>query len=161
MRERHLRLGCSYLAGYLYPFLRTLTHIPCTKTRNIQFTLPFDDGVDQNYIYPQTLAKQLALYSDSSVWAEYDVDIDLNHDAYLNAVDYESAKANGWNGTGVPPGGKYWFQVSQNSERHLPCIIMLAYVFSHLFCRVILALKIIRSISSTLFCTSYCTVSDS
>ncbi|ORY95510.1 hypothetical protein BCR43DRAFT_475413 [Syncephalastrum racemosum] len=75
-----------------------------------QFTLPYDDGVDQNYVYPQALAKQLAPYSNTSVWADHDIDIEINHDAYLSTVDFDDAKANGWNGTGVPPGGKFWFK---------------------------------------------------
>lgn len=29
----------------------------------------------------------------------------------MNSVDYEQAYKNGWNNTGVPPGGKYYFKV--------------------------------------------------
>ncbi|KAG0165560.1 hypothetical protein DFQ30_008293 [Apophysomyces sp. BC1015] len=75
-----------------------------------QFTLPFEDGADLNYVYPQALAKQLAPYSNTSVWADFDVDIEINHNAYLNAVNYDKASSDGWNGTGVPPGGMFWFQ---------------------------------------------------
>ncbi|CDS09349.1 hypothetical protein LRAMOSA10709 [Lichtheimia ramosa] len=67
-------------------------------------------GVDRNYIYPQTLARQLVQFIKISTWADYDVRIAINHDVYMNAVDLEAAKSSGWNGTGVPPGGKYWFQ---------------------------------------------------
>ncbi|KAI7871198.1 hypothetical protein BDF14DRAFT_1764260 [Spinellus fusiger] len=75
-----------------------------------QFTLPFfDDGADLNYVYPQALAKQLAPYSNTSVWADHDVDIEINHDNYLSGVDWNKAKSDGWNGSSVPEGGKYWF----------------------------------------------------
>lgn len=41
--------------------------------------------------------------------------IELNHDAYMASVDYEKAGLLGWNGTGVPPTGRYWFAVSDNA----------------------------------------------
>lgn len=52
----------------------------------------------------------MAPYSNTSVWADHDIDIEINHDAYLSAVDLDDAAAHGWNGTGVPPGGKFWFK---------------------------------------------------
>ncbi|KAI9263715.1 hypothetical protein BY458DRAFT_438638 [Sporodiniella umbellata] len=70
-----------------------------------QFTLPFEEGADLNYVYPQALAKQLAPYSSTSVWSQYDVEITINHDVYMNAVDSEEE----WNSTKVPPNGKFWF----------------------------------------------------
>lgn len=73
--------------------------------------MPFEDGADLNYVYPQALAKQLAPYSSTSVWSKYDIEIEINHDLYMNATDYEQAIADGWNGTGVPKNGKYWFVV--------------------------------------------------
>lgn len=65
-------------------------------------------------MYPQALAKQLAPYSSTSVWAKYDVEIELNHDIYLNGTteDMDQALKEGWNGTGTPPNGKFWFFVS-------------------------------------------------
>ncbi|KAF1799305.1 hypothetical protein FB192DRAFT_1285824 [Mucor lusitanicus] len=74
-----------------------------------QFTLPFEDGADLNYVYPQALAKQLAPYSSTSVWSKYDIEIEINHDAYMNATEIEQAISDGWNKTGTPPNGKYWF----------------------------------------------------
>ncbi|KAL0079912.1 hypothetical protein F4703DRAFT_1740866, partial [Phycomyces blakesleeanus] len=83
---------------------------------NAQFTLPFQNGiVDPNYVYPQALAKQLAPYGFTSAWADYDIEMEINHDPYLNAVDYDDAYDEGWNGTGVPPGGKYWFKNNETS----------------------------------------------
>jgi hypothetical protein len=55
------------------------------------------------------LAKQLAPYSSTSVWSQYDVEIAINHDVYMNAVDIDQATEDGWNGTNVPPNGKFWF----------------------------------------------------
>ncbi|KAI8144746.1 hypothetical protein BJV82DRAFT_606123 [Fennellomyces sp. T-0311] len=75
-----------------------------------QFTLPFEDGADLNYIYPQALAKQLAPYSNTSAWANHDIAIELNHDMYMNSINYDKAYSDGWNNTGVPPGGLYYFQ---------------------------------------------------
>lgn len=77
-----------------------------------QFTLPFEDGADLNYVYPQALAKQLAPYSSTSVWSKYDIEIEINHDIYANAKDIEQALNDGWNGSGTPPNGKYWFFVN-------------------------------------------------
>lgn len=74
-----------------------------------QFTLPFEDGADLNYVYPQALAKQLAPYSSTSVWSKYDIEIEINHDAYMNATEIQQAISDGWNRTGTPPNGKYWF----------------------------------------------------
>ncbi|KAI8099864.1 uncharacterized protein BX664DRAFT_290239 [Halteromyces radiatus] len=75
-----------------------------------QFILPFDYGPDLNHVYPQALAKQLVpVYNTSSVWAASDVTVDINHDAYMEGVDYEKAQTIGWNGTGVPPTGRFWF----------------------------------------------------
>ncbi|KAG2205244.1 hypothetical protein INT47_009509, partial [Mucor saturninus] len=78
-------------------------------TPTSQFTLPFEDGADLNYVYPQALAKQLAPYSSTSVWAKYDIEIEINHDAYMNGIDIEQEMKDGWNGTGTPPNGKFWF----------------------------------------------------
>jgi hypothetical protein len=75
-----------------------------------QFTLPNVGGVDPNYLYPQSLAKQLAPYNTTN-WSPQDISIELNHDAYLSTVNLDAAMENGWNGTGVPPGGHFWFQV--------------------------------------------------
>ncbi|CAO3675581.1 unnamed protein product [Rhizopus stolonifer] len=74
-----------------------------------QFTLPFEEGADLNYVYPQALAKQLAPYSSTSVWSQYDVEITINHDVYMNAVDMDQATEDGWNGSKVPSNGKFWF----------------------------------------------------
>lgn len=73
--------------------------------------------MDPNYVYPQSLAKQLALYGNSSAWADHDIDLEINHDPYMNAVDYDAATSAGWNGTGVPPGGKYWFKVVLSTDK--------------------------------------------
>ncbi|EPB92462.1 hypothetical protein HMPREF1544_00760 [Mucor circinelloides 1006PhL] len=81
-----------------------------------QFTLPFEDGADLNYVYPQALAKQLAPYSSTSVWSKYDIEIEINHDAYINATDIEQAISDGWNKTGTPPNGKYWFFNDTNAQ---------------------------------------------
>ena len=70
--------------------------------------MPATDGIDQDYLYPQVLAKQ---YRKTGNWVDQDVDIEINHDAYMNAVDYDAAELAGWNGTNVPPGGKFWFKV--------------------------------------------------
>lgn len=75
-----------------------------------QFTLPNVGGVDPNYLYPQSLAKQLAPYNTSN-WSAEDISIELNHDAYMSTIDLETAIDNGWNGTGIPSGGHFWFQV--------------------------------------------------
>ncbi|KAI8139892.1 hypothetical protein BJV82DRAFT_625379 [Fennellomyces sp. T-0311] len=72
-----------------------------------QFAMPATDGIDQDYLYPQILAKQ---YRKTGNWVAQDVDIEINHDAYMNAVDYDAAELVGWNGAGVPPGGKFWFK---------------------------------------------------
>ncbi|CAO3601369.1 unnamed protein product [Absidia cylindrospora] len=75
-----------------------------------QFILPFDSGPDLNHVYPQALAKQFVRSFDtSSVWAASDVTIELNHDAYMQSVDYGKAESMGWNGTGIPPTGRFWF----------------------------------------------------
>lgn len=78
----------------------------------LQFTLPFDEDDDLSYIYPQALAKQLAPYSSHSLWSNYDLEIAINHDVYMNSVNTEQAIRNGWNGTSTPPNGKFWFSVS-------------------------------------------------
>ena len=82
----------------------------------MQFTLPFEDGADLNYIYPQALAKQLAPYSNTSAWANHDIAIEINHDVYMNSINYDKAYSDGWNNTGVPPGGLYYFQASDCPE---------------------------------------------
>ncbi|CAO3612463.1 unnamed protein product [Cunninghamella blakesleeana] len=77
-----------------------------------QFTLPFKDD-DMDFLYPQALAKQLSPYKHPSAWATHDILIELNHDPYMNAIHSETVRHednNGWNGTGIPPFGKYWFK---------------------------------------------------
>ncbi|GAN06640.1 conserved hypothetical protein [Mucor ambiguus] len=81
-----------------------------------QFTLPFEDGADLNYVYPQALAKQLAPYSSTSVWSKYDIEIEINHDAYMNATEMQQVISDGWNKTGTPPNGKYWFYNDTNAQ---------------------------------------------
>lgn len=81
---------------------------------------------DSNFIYPQALAKQLTLFSDSSNWANYDVAIDINHDMYMNAVNYD--KIPDWNGTGVPPKGGYWFANDSSIEDYQ---LDLQYIILH------------------------------
>ena len=78
----------------------------------LQFTLPFEDGADLNYIYPQALAKQLAPYSNTSAWANHDIALEINHDIYMNSINQEQAHNDGGNGTGVPAGGIYYLKVS-------------------------------------------------
>lgn len=76
-----------------------------------------------NFIYPQALAKQLSPYEYTTSWAYHDVMIELNHDPYMNAINMDALKRGGdddgsssnssiigWNGTGIPPTGKYWFK---------------------------------------------------
>ncbi|KAG2218670.1 hypothetical protein INT45_007839 [Circinella minor] len=73
-----------------------------------QLQIPSGDGIDSDYSYPQILAKQFfKIWGD---WVDHDIDVEINHDVYMNAVDYDAAEELGWNGTGVPPGGKYWFK---------------------------------------------------
>ncbi|GAA5799074.1 hypothetical protein HPULCUR_004483 [Helicostylum pulchrum] len=95
-------------------------------TPTSQFTLPFEDGADLNYVYPQALAKQLAPYSSTSVWAKYDIEIEINHDVYLNGIDFEQETKDGWNGTGTPRNGNFWFfndsgssNISTTSANHI------------------------------------------
>ncbi|GAN11185.1 hypothetical protein MAM1_0498c10743 [Mucor ambiguus] len=83
-------------------------------TPSSQFTLISLNEADSNFIYPQALAKQLTLFTDSSNWANYDVAIDLNHDMYMNAVNYD--KVGDWNGMGIPPTGAYWFSNDKSIE---------------------------------------------
>lgn len=84
--------------------------------------MPFEDGADLNYVYPQALAKQLAPYSSTSVWAKYDIEIEINHDAYMNGIDLEKEMKDGWNGTGTPPNGRFWFIV---------CFFFLICILNH------------------------------
>ncbi|GAB5587894.1 hypothetical protein Unana1_02794 [Umbelopsis nana] len=77
-----------------------------------QYTLPNLNGVDPNYLYPQALAKQLSPYN-STQWSttdgqNADISAEFNHDAYLGGTN--ATVAQGWNGTGVMPGGRFWFQ---------------------------------------------------
>ncbi|ORZ06498.1 hypothetical protein BCR42DRAFT_337161 [Absidia repens] len=82
-----------------------------------QFILPFDTGPDLNHVYPQALAKQFVRsFDSSSVWAASDVTIELNHDAYMQSVDYGKAESLGWNGTGIPPTGRFWFMDDPTSN---------------------------------------------
>ncbi|CAO0803494.1 unnamed protein product [Mucor circinelloides] len=85
-------------------------------TPSSQFTLISLNEADSNFIYPQALAKQLTLFTDSSNWANYDVAIDINHDMYMNAVNYD--KITDWNGTGIPPMGAYWFNTDKSIQDH-------------------------------------------
>ncbi|KAI9275739.1 hypothetical protein BDA99DRAFT_430816 [Phascolomyces articulosus] len=71
--------------------------------------IPAREGIDPDYSHPQILVKQF-FAEWKGKWAEHDVDIQINHDAYINAVDFDLAEQSGWNGTGVPPGGKFWFK---------------------------------------------------
>ncbi|KAI7905004.1 uncharacterized protein BX663DRAFT_468776 [Cokeromyces recurvatus] len=80
-------------------------------TPSSQFTLISLNEADSNFIYPQALAKQL-VFTDSSNWANYDVAIDINHDIYMNAVNYDTVSD--WNGTGIPPQGGFWFPTLGN-----------------------------------------------
>jgi hypothetical protein len=111
IRPTHI-LSCSIEASY-YSFCDN----SCANSTlgwgapSSQFTLPNTGGVDPNYLYPQSLAKQLAPYNTSNTWSAEDISIELNHDAYMTVVDLDAAYSNGWNGTGIPPGGHFWFQV--------------------------------------------------
>ncbi|CAO3594791.1 unnamed protein product [Absidia cylindrospora] len=99
-----------------------------------QFILPFDNGTDLNHVYPQALSKQLVRsFNSSSVWSASDVTIELNHDAYMASVDYEKAGSLGWNGTGVPPTGRYWFanDTSYNNTAIDKDQVDFRYVFLH------------------------------
>ncbi|RCH81604.1 hypothetical protein CU098_001236 [Rhizopus stolonifer] len=69
-----------------------------------QFTLISLNEADSNFIYPQALAKQLAQFTDSSNWANYDVAIDINHDIHMNA-----ANQTGLNTTSIPLQGGFYF----------------------------------------------------
>ncbi|KAI9314825.1 hypothetical protein BX666DRAFT_2019991 [Dichotomocladium elegans] len=79
---------------------------------NIKIAITQSSGVDRNYLYPQSLVRQLVQFTRLPSWGQYDVKIAINHDVYINGVDYGSAITKGWNGTGVPPGGKYWFDAN-------------------------------------------------
>lgn len=82
-------------------------------TPSSQFTLISLNEADSNFIYPQPLARQLAQFTDSSNWANYDVSVDINHDIYMNGVNYDTLRdSGGWNGQGVPPNGGFWFNDS-------------------------------------------------
>ncbi|CEP18243.1 hypothetical protein [Parasitella parasitica] len=95
-------------------------------TPSSQFTLISLNEADPNFIYPQALAKQLTLFTDSSNWANYDVAIDINHDMYMNAVDYD--KIPDWNGTGVPPKGGFWYSNDSPIEDYQ---VDLEYIILH------------------------------
>lgn len=69
------------------------------------------EQADSNFFYPQALAKQWIRNKDSSDWNDYDVVIDINHDMYINALPNTTDQP--WNGTGIQPGGGYWFNSSQ------------------------------------------------
>ncbi|CAO3598647.1 unnamed protein product [Absidia cylindrospora] len=107
----HLKTKLVIRAAY-YEFC---DHICANDTYGLgapssQFTLPFKDG-DMNFIYPQALAKQLSPYEYTTSWVYHDVMIELNHDPYMNAIDMEAVRHDDrWNGTGIPPFGKYWFK---------------------------------------------------
>ncbi|KAI8332849.1 hypothetical protein BC941DRAFT_455333 [Chlamydoabsidia padenii] len=121
----HLKTKLVIRAAY-YEFCE---HICANDTYGLgapssQFTLPFKDG-DMNFIYPQALAKQLSPYEYTTSWAYHDVMIELNHDPYMNVINMDTLLKHGdedgnsygnnsnnikWNGTGIPPFGKYWFK---------------------------------------------------
>ncbi|KAG0747243.1 hypothetical protein G6F57_005993 [Rhizopus arrhizus] len=90
-----------------------------------QFTLISLNEADENFIYPQPLAKQLAQVTNSSNWAsDYDVAVDINHDIYMNNYVDDN-----WNGTGIPASGGYWFtNDSESIEDHQ---IDIEYVILH------------------------------
>ncbi|CAO3616165.1 unnamed protein product [Cunninghamella blakesleeana] len=71
-----------------------------------QFTFPYKDGV--NFVYSQALTKQI-YPSNYSKYKPTDISIEINHDKYMEHVNLEKAQSLGWNGTGVPPTGVYWF----------------------------------------------------
>ncbi|KAI9487723.1 MAG: hypothetical protein EXX96DRAFT_472668 [Benjaminiella poitrasii] len=89
-----------------------------------QFILPFEDGADLNYVYPQALAKQLAPYSSTSVWSKYDVQININHDVYVNSAD-------GWNGEGLASNGVFWFFNDSDSQTIGPKQVDFRYIVLH------------------------------
>jgi hypothetical protein len=74
------------------------------------------------------LAKQLAQFTDSSNWNDYDVAIDINHDIYMNNVNYDKI-ADTWNGTGIPPMGGFWFNETNESIEDYQ--VDLEYVILH------------------------------
>ncbi|KAI9314426.1 hypothetical protein BX666DRAFT_453233 [Dichotomocladium elegans] len=96
-----------------------------------QFTLPFEDGADLNYIYPQALAKQLAPYSNTSAWANHDIAIEINHDIYMNSINFDQASSDGWNGTGIPSGGLYYFKNNGTSLSITSDQIDIRYIILH------------------------------
>ncbi|RUP47820.1 hypothetical protein BC936DRAFT_145298 [Jimgerdemannia flammicorona] len=81
-----------------------------------QWTLPNLANVDPNYLYPQSLAKQLVPFNISMNWNECDIIAEFNHDAYMagikNAPIVTSDVTNTTNTTSVnliPSGGLFWF----------------------------------------------------
>jgi hypothetical protein len=89
------------------------------------------DEADYNFMYPQPLTKQISPFSNknNTNWIHYDIAIDLNHDMYMNAIDYDTlAQDDTWNGTGVPPGGGYWFSNDSSIMEHQ---VDLSYVILH------------------------------
>lgn len=115
MCQQHLWLGSTIFSGisrlqvlYFMHRLHTLTPFLL-----FQYTLPNLNGVDPNYLYPQALAKQLSPYN-STQWStsdgqNSDISAEFNHDAYLAGTN--ATIAQGWDGSGVIPGGRFWFQV--------------------------------------------------
>ncbi|KAI8997060.1 hypothetical protein BDB01DRAFT_769681 [Pilobolus umbonatus] len=95
------------------------------------FTLPFEDGADLNHVYPQALAKQLAPYSSTSVWSKYDIEIDINHDIYMNTSDPERAILSGWDGKSIPPDGTFWFYKNATHNDILAHQIDFRYIVLH------------------------------
>ncbi|KAI9301116.1 hypothetical protein BJ944DRAFT_169672 [Cunninghamella echinulata] len=75
-------------------------------TPSSQYEYPYEDGTF--FVFPQALAKQILRENDTQ-YKDYDISIEINHDMYMNSVDIEQANGLGWNGTGIPPTGVYWF----------------------------------------------------
>lgn len=81
-------------------------------TPSSQFTMILEQA-DSNFFYPQALAKQFRT-TDNANWEKYDVAVDINHDMYMNALKNNSDSTK--NISGVPPGGGYWFNVSNEPQ---------------------------------------------
>lgn len=101
-----------------------------------QYTLPNLNGVDPNYLYPQALAKQLSPYN-STQWSSedgqiYDISAEFNHDAYLSLLEQNSSLPA--NGTTVPTGGLFWFQVRRSNSETGMFSIVLNFLKYFLFC---------------------------
>ncbi|KAI7908320.1 uncharacterized protein BX663DRAFT_425424 [Cokeromyces recurvatus] len=91
-----------------------------------QFILPFEDGADLNFIYPQALAKQLAPYSSTSVWAKYDILIKINHDVHLRTIKSKESETDE-----VLSNGVFWFFNNSYSPPIKPHQIDFRYIVLH------------------------------